>query len=1397
MGLYLIQHQKLSFRTSTNKHHSKVAESENIEANHLEFAKSLFQHYCQHLELNHNHISTKSAFNFYVNKKISSLLETPVNTESARETFYRKLIQNTNLPTNHNFASIITEINKEIEHHIQQRYPITYASKGKRKLQTPVKTRVESPTAPSYHYTPRSAINIISASTSTSNMISTFRQFLFQSKQRKTDLLGPYGKYFEGFKNYLKKKRKKNWKIKNLLTKTQSLKTRNLELRTFKLTPQNQNPEVINQHLSPPIQIPNQQNQQPSPVPSQQQQLPPQQQQQITYAPIAKLDKFTGEEDDAQPLQPIDEIMPEPCKPYLIFSRIQQIHDIKVCNNNSINKLANTFTTIKQGETEAVTTYLGCFHRNLRQIQAIDANYFTAPQILNQFICSLCSSILQHVHLLHPATLQDAVTHARDFKSAELEANYVYAMNLVMNRSSELDSKLKQFSDSINQNCGSQKRVFVTTVISNSESLPKLRSNYLPTNDIVTNLSTTSISNSSPSNTHKLSTTATSNLSVATSSNLSTPTTNSNTATKLASKRIPKTENHAAKLEIIDGRSRQWNLGAGHPQNPNSQDYLSLLVTLEDTSPSNQEPTQKQQTLTSNILPATVTNDKSLAAIFLFKIKEPSSISLFSGAAFDEKPITMMYTDAKVNGQSIKLILDSSSAGSIITQQLMDQLGHRVDRTASTRIITADGVTKTPIGEIDDFSFKINGIITLIKVLVMKATQYQALVGNDWLFKTPPKEKLLIELEEEKEKSTWKAYQVFWADANHNKLLLILLWNDNPKGKQKEELTWKTDDLIWTDNEQEEPLSWKWKEEKGKEKEREEENTQANNTYIPYTYSQQQSLIYRQPKLICINCSKKLSSIGACCVGKWDNTPCLACGETLLNEGMWNDISERGGMCNVSCQYTILISDWVEKGTPIKATWRRAVQQLDSCPHNDDELWQMAITKIESALPEEIKTIKNNLSEPIELNWDAKPVINFLEPEEFYEHYQNLTPTKEEQEQQLAQLNTRLCHYCLILSNFEYCDDCNLIYNLPPCMIYMIHEEEEPISSCASESESPINHDSNSDNNDDNNSSSFIQNSNNNNNDSNSDSNSNTKYKQYIALPDLSKEQELKWYSNNGEGIMPERMHNTDAEFDLKYPEKEAIKLEPHLCTCIDLKIALEILATTIVQLASRSSLVKRGIIDMGYIRNIITMLQNDSEKAYIIEPNKKIAQTIFLPLVRIAQLILVGKKEKLGITARGIQGFGSTNRINVPVNMVEEKIVGQGEIISTGQAISISPYSQYILTIERKEKEQEQIFEAEANFCESEEIGLSNLHIPAKSYSHIKIPIYNNTGNVINISEKTTIRYLTTEIEDQPPNSIPDFPQLCGYVDITLQIIYGQSKCYLFQPEQLEQMNMENLNPL
>ncbi|KAG9300756.1 hypothetical protein G9A89_023554 [Geosiphon pyriformis] len=455
-------------KTSTNNTKPKVAESENIGANHLRFAKFLFQHYCQYLGLNHNYISAESAFNFYINEKIFFLLRTPVNTESARETFYRELIQNTNLSTNHNFASIITEINKKIEHYTQQRYPITYASKGKGKLQTPAviprklqppawkKNRVESPSNPSYHYTSGSAINISSTDAFSSTATSAFGQYPFQNlicnHQPHQDFdhhhLHQILESLIHGKQQNQKKRKKNQRIKNLLTKNpitespeveilevetpnlqaqQNLNIENSEIKTLNQQRQNNSkPKLINQQNLPPIIIIDQLPinpvaepiQQPLQLSSQQLlQQPPQPSNfdPMAYAPITKLDNFTDTTNSWY---------------QSLVNKPQDFNAFKVeflryfSNNNSINRLVNTFTTIKQGETEAVTTYLECFHRNLRQIQAIDDDYFTAPQILNQFIHGLCSSILQHIYLLHPGMLQNTVTHAKDFESAESEANH-------------------------------------------------------------------------------------------------------------------------------------------------------------------------------------------------------------------------------------------------------------------------------------------------------------------------------------------------------------------------------------------------------------------------------------------------------------------------------------------------------------------------------------------------------------------------------------------------------------------------------------------------------------------------------------------------------------------------------------------------------------------------------------------------------------------------------------------------------------------------------------------------------------------------------------------------------------------------------------------------------------
>ncbi|KAG9300879.1 hypothetical protein G9A89_015335 [Geosiphon pyriformis] len=189
---------------------------------------------------------------------------------------------------------------------------------------------------------------------------------------------------------------------------------------------------------------------------------------------------------------------------------------------------------------------------------------------------------------------------------------------------------------------------------------------------------------------------------------------------------------------------------------------------------------------------------------------------MFNGAALNEKhPITAMYTEATVNNTPIKLILDSRSAESIIMLQLVNQLGFKVDCAATSQIITVNESTKLLYGEIDSFSFKINGIIIPIKVLVMNTTQYQVLIGNDWLTKANTTldwttQELLInynghqakipvtcghfqkpsanqrptfEFEENPALPAIKTYQLSWADDQRTGLPAIPTWTSEEKSE--------------------------------------------------------------------------------------------------------------------------------------------------------------------------------------------------------------------------------------------------------------------------------------------------------------------------------------------------------------------------------------------------------------------------------------------------------------------------------------------------------------------------------------------------------------------------------------------------------------------------------------
>ncbi|KAG9302008.1 hypothetical protein G9A89_021052 [Geosiphon pyriformis] len=84
-------------------------------------------------------------------------------------------------------------------------------------------------------------------------------------------------------------------------------------------------------------------------------------------------------------------------------------------------------------------------------VNTIERDYYTAVQVFNQFIKGLRSSILKSVRPCHLTSLQDAITLIRDFESAKQEANHTQGVNLVINRTSDIDAKITQLSEKLTQ----------------------------------------------------------------------------------------------------------------------------------------------------------------------------------------------------------------------------------------------------------------------------------------------------------------------------------------------------------------------------------------------------------------------------------------------------------------------------------------------------------------------------------------------------------------------------------------------------------------------------------------------------------------------------------------------------------------------------------------------------------------------------------------------------------------------------------------------------------------------------------------------------------------------------------------------------------------------------------
>ncbi|KAG9304600.1 hypothetical protein G9A89_020164 [Geosiphon pyriformis] len=423
----------------------------------------------------------------------------------------------------------------------------------------------------------------------------------------------------------------------------------------------------------------------------------------MTTAYIAKIPEFTSKDNNTSLQEWLDKVqkagdangwiafenLEEPFKNWQTFNAfLQQFTD----NNTSII-LCNQFCNIKQE---------------------------TFKTILDQFIAGLKDKLIKKVHPHAPADLATAIRHAKNYEMAIEEANHTKLVNLAIRKTS---STPKEKIDQLTKK--------VENYFTNQQQQQQQPQRYQPPQQQNQN-NFGSPSNNQPQNCHYF---IINQLHNQCSNNISNLYQFSNI------RHYP--------LNNIKYQPEDWfNITNSHlrinsvvitlvPQNsgqqrPNHYYTQPSYLTIPEGSDFQQTAlfegeaaALKSNPSNNTIPPAQIAQNANLSDIFLFEFEANKLPFLLSNAAANkQKAITAMYTEATVEGKPIQLILDSRLARSIITYQ-----------PAQTVIVIANGIKKTPVEEIDNFPFTIDEITIPVKVLIMDALQYQALIGNNWLLK--------------------------------------------------------------------------------------------------------------------------------------------------------------------------------------------------------------------------------------------------------------------------------------------------------------------------------------------------------------------------------------------------------------------------------------------------------------------------------------------------------------------------------------------------------------------------------------------------------------------------------------------------------------------------------------
>ncbi|KAG9300717.1 hypothetical protein G9A89_023515 [Geosiphon pyriformis] len=321
---------------------------------------------------------TESDFCNYINAKIDCLLGCTTDTGRLGEQIYQSLLEYSTATTTRAITETLHIIDTDIKYYMEYKNESNNSVTAQAKSTVNKKPRVFSPTTPSYYQTPQ--IGNTTNSWKSTPLESTQLDQITRKIWIAVGNLTPAASQTEGNPS--------TW---------EQPPAQNLAESAFPLTEETAilQPIGSSNKGKQSALAPGEHSNTQTPIPLNITSNTPSINQIMAYQNIAKLEKFSGKEDNA-------------------YSWIADAKKVITAN-------------------------------------AIERDYYTTVQVLNQFIKGLWSSILRSVRPCHLTSLQDTIALACDFESVEQKANHTQAINLAINGTFDIDAKITQLSGKLTQ----------------------------------------------------------------------------------------------------------------------------------------------------------------------------------------------------------------------------------------------------------------------------------------------------------------------------------------------------------------------------------------------------------------------------------------------------------------------------------------------------------------------------------------------------------------------------------------------------------------------------------------------------------------------------------------------------------------------------------------------------------------------------------------------------------------------------------------------------------------------------------------------------------------------------------------------------------------------------------